>query len=215
MPPAALAAAGVTMCRGPPWPGPATGRRAGRPPPILTSGAKGASRWSGNVEWPRPSSSASSSGSCLAWPRPEMTPPRQSRQAGSRANFHGPARTLRGRSRDAIAVTPSGCYQRADNPHESAHAGNMAGHVWAICRNVIPEMYHTAQLWEQRWWGWDRIGVKGTFHRTRVSRGRATGSDRCRKNWIRVTGSGWVVDVDGRRYYSSTESNHIYNPCGL
>jgi hypothetical protein len=116
---------------------------------------------------------------------------------------------------DAIAVTPSGCYQRADNPHESAHAGNMAGHVWAICRTVIPEMYHTAQLWEQRWWGWDRIGVKGTFHRTRVSRGRATGSDRCRKNWIRVTGSGWVVDVDGRRYYSSTESNHIYNPCGL
>jgi hypothetical protein len=102
MPPAALAAAGVTMCRGPPWPGPATRRRAGRPPPILTSGAKGASRWSGNVEWPRPSSSASSSGSCLAWPRPEMTPPRQSRQAGSRANFHGPARTLRGRSRTPL-----------------------------------------------------------------------------------------------------------------
>jgi hypothetical protein len=123
--------------------------------------------------------------------------------------------TTGGATPDTIEATPSGCYQRADNPHLSTHYGNMSGDVWAICRNAIPEMYHTAQLWEKRWWGWDRIGTVGTFHRTWVSRGRATGEDRCRKNWIRVTGNGWIVDVDYRKYYASTESNHIYNPCGL
>lgn len=55
----------------------------------------------------------------------------------------------------------------------------MAGHVTVKCRRgPVPSMHHSAQLWETRFWGSDRIGEKGTFNDTFVEEGRATGSDR-------------------------------------
>lgn len=91
----------------------------------------------------------------------------------------------------------------------------MNGEVRATCNTTVPRMYHTAQMWEVRWWGWDRIGIVGTHDRTWVSYGSAFGNDTCRKNWVRVTGDGFIDDRDGQRYYSNTESSPIYNPCGL
>lgn len=115
-----------------------------------------------------------------------------------------------------MATSPSGCVQRANNPHYSTHvAGRMNAEVRATCATTVPRMYHTSQLWETRWWGWDRIGVKGVFDRTWASRGSAYGNDTCRNNLIRATGDGFVDDRDGQRYYSATESNWIDNPCNL
>jgi hypothetical protein len=114
------------------------------------------------------------------------------------------------------AVSPSGCVQYADYPHKSGHQdGRMNGGVRTTCRNAVPRMSFTAQMWETRWWGWDRIGIKGSITRYGWSRAEVFGSDRCRNNTVRVTGDGFVVDVDGRTYYASTESIHVDNPCGL
>jgi hypothetical protein len=114
----------------------------------------------------------------------------------------------------ASAPSPSGCRQRAHDPHKSHHqAGRMNAEVRATCRNPVPRMQHSAQLWETRWWGWDRIGTVGHFNRAGVSRGSAFANDRCRNNNIRVTGSGQITDVDGRTYYASTESRHVEIDC--
>lgn len=112
--------------------------------------------------------------------------------------------------------SPSGCEQDAHDPHESNHQpGRMNGEVRATCRNPVPRMAHAAQMWETRWWGWDKIGVKGAFDRRGVRRGSAFGNDTCRKNWVRVTGDGEITDVDTRTYYASTESTHLENACRL
>jgi hypothetical protein len=119
-----------------------------------------------------------------------------------------------GATRDA--TSPSGCIQRADYPHKSTHVpGTMNGVVTTTCRVYIPEISSSAQMWETRWWGWDRIGQRGTVT-DRDSRVASTNaSDTCKNNTVRVTGSGFVIDVDGKTYYASTESLHVKNPCNL
>jgi hypothetical protein len=114
------------------------------------------------------------------------------------------------------ATSPSGCIQRADYPHQSTHVpGTMNGQVRTTCRVYVPRISETAQMWETRWWGWDRIGIKGSVNDIDAKSASANASDKCRNNTVRVTGSGSVVDVDGRTYYATTESIHVNNPCHL
>jgi hypothetical protein len=114
------------------------------------------------------------------------------------------------------AVSPSGCVQQADYPHQSTHvAGTMNGQVRTTCRVYVPRISETAQMWETRWWGWDRIGSKGSVSVIDSKSVTVNASDKCRNNTVRVTGSGSVVDVDGRTYYAATESIHVKNPCHL
>src|SRR5204862_8050225 len=63
---------------------------------------------------------------------------------------------------------PSHCVQKANNPHRSKHKGWMSAEVTASCRAKVTHMYHTAQLWENRWWGGEEIGVPDKFDETRV-----------------------------------------------
>jgi hypothetical protein len=113
-------------------------------------------------------------------------------------------------------VSPSGCIQRADYPHRSSHLpGTAAGVVTTTCNQYVPEIAFTAQMWETRWWGWDRIGTRGVVARWGVKQISATAWDWCKKNTVRVTASGHVIDVDFRWYYANTESVHVTNPCGL
>jgi hypothetical protein len=119
-------------------------------------------------------------------------------------------------ARPAAAVSPSGCVQTADYPHPSTHVrGTMGGAIRARCRNAVPELSHSAQMWETRWWGWDRIGAKGSVTKYWSNSANAFGTDHCRNSTVRVTGSGFVIDVDGLSYYASTESKHVTNPCRL
>jgi hypothetical protein len=113
-------------------------------------------------------------------------------------------------------LSPSGCIQRADYPHRSTHKpGTADGVVTTRCNWHVPEITHTAQMWETRWWGWDRIGTKGVVARFEVASASATAWDWCKKNTVRVSGSGHVIDVDRRWYYASTMSMTVKNPCGL
>jgi hypothetical protein len=113
-------------------------------------------------------------------------------------------------------TSPSGCVQRADYPHKSTHVpGTMNGVVRTTCLVYVHRISESAQMWETRWWGWDRIGIRGSVSDIDAKAASANASDKCRNNTVRVTGSGSVVDVDGRTYYATTESIHVNNPCGL
>ena len=112
--------------------------------------------------------------------------------------------------------SPSGCIQYADYPHRSTHKpGTADGVVRTACNRYVPEIAQTAQMWETRWWGWDRIGTKGLISRFQIERVASTAWDWCKKNTVRVTGSGHVIDVDYRWYYASTVSVSVKNPCRL
>jgi hypothetical protein len=114
----------------------------------------------------------------------------------------------------AQAVSPSGCVQFADRPHSSTTStGRVNGKVRAVCNVTVPKMSFSAQLWETRWWGWDRIGVNQPYSRAWSKFGRAMANDWCKNNTVRVTGNGYVIDRDGRSYYASTVSNSVTNPC--
>jgi hypothetical protein len=113
-------------------------------------------------------------------------------------------------------TSPSGCIQQADYPHKSTHVpGTMNGTVRTVCRVYVPRISENAQMWESRWWGWDRIGIKGSAGDIDSKALTVNASDKCRNNTVRVTGSGSVIDVDRRTYYATTESIHVKNPCQL
>jgi hypothetical protein len=113
-------------------------------------------------------------------------------------------------------VSPSGCVQRADYPHKSTHVpGTMNGVVRTVCLAYVRKISESAQMWESRWWGWDRIGIRGSVSDIDSKALSTNASDKCRNNTVRVTGSGSVIDVDGRTYYATTESIHVKNPCQL
>ncbi|HEX4493706.1 MAG TPA: hypothetical protein VH914_21055 [Acidimicrobiia bacterium] len=121
----------------------------------------------------------------------------------------------RAAARGTAAVSPSGCYQKANNPHRSEHFGWIAGEVKTQCRIFVPKISQVAQLWEGRWWGWDRVGTRPneTVYWKRYQ--SISANVTCRHSSMKVTGSGSVIDVDEHTYYASTESNHVNNPCGL
>ena len=73
----------------------------------------------------------------------------------------------------------------------------------------------SAQMWETRWWGWDRIGINQTVTRSWATYALAMANDWCKNNTVRVTGNGYVIDRDGRSYYASTVGASIKNPCNL
>jgi hypothetical protein len=114
----------------------------------------------------------------------------------------------------ASLTSPSGCVQRADNPHHSHHqAGRVNAEVVAICQARVPQMTHTSQLWHTRFWGWDRIGKPGSFAGAGVKEGSAAANDVCHDGTFRVTGDGEIVDVDGLAYWASSRSRSTTDPC--
>jgi hypothetical protein len=113
-------------------------------------------------------------------------------------------------------LSPSGCIQYADNPHYSTTTpGRMNAKVRAECVLTVPKMQHSAQLWETRWWGWDRIGINQPYSKLWSKFGRAMANDWCKNNTVRGTGYGYVTDRDGRTYYAATVSASVKNPCTL
>jgi hypothetical protein len=129
---------------------------------------------------------------------------------------HAGYQSSNGTAASPSTVSPSGCVQYSDRPHGSVHFdGRMNASVRAMCRSQVPKLSHSAQMWETRWWGWDRIGIKGYVTRIYSTYAKAYGNDSCKDNSVRVTGYGYIVDVDARTYYASTVSVTIKNPCGL
>jgi hypothetical protein len=116
----------------------------------------------------------------------------------------------------SVALSPSGCVLKADWPHRSTHRpGSADGVLRTSCNRHIPLIAQTAQMWETRWWGWDRIGTKGVISRFQVAIVESTAWSWCKRNTVRVTGSGHVIDIDHQSYYASVTSISVKNPCKL
>src|SRR5262249_38720353 len=115
----------------------------------------------------------------------------------------------------AVTVSPSGCYQQIDDPHQSKYFGDIAAELNSKCRNPVPEIYQSVQLWESRWWAWDRVGTRGTKYAYRVSAVTSWANVSCRNSSIKATANGYVIDLDGNKYTASTASPVVKNPCTL
>ncbi len=108
-----------------------------------------------------------------------------------------------------------GCDLRLDDIHASRHVpGNMNVVFTVSCPLSLPELHIEAQLWEVRWWGWDRIGIRGTESRYNASYAQTNASDRCRNNRIRATANGYGIHF-GMRYEGPEQRRYANNPCNL
>ena len=109
------------------------------------------------------------------------------------------------------------CRLRAHHIHESEHKdGRMNGEVRGTCRPAVRWMWHYAQLWEWRFWGWDRIGRRGIYNHGPTTVGSAYGNDICRDGHIRLEGYGWIQSNNGQIYFAHHPVwRYATNPCGL
>ena len=112
-----------------------------------------------------------------------------------------------------IRFSPSGCTQLANTPRVVRYE-SVTSEVRAVCRNAVPEMYHTATLRkrEDSSSPWSFAG-SGQFRGRSVRLGSAFANTDCENMRYQVEGDGWVIDVDEKLYYASNTSREVNNPC--
>jgi hypothetical protein len=75
-------------------------------------------------------------------------------------------------AQDSTDLAPSGatdqpfpsphlCRGQSNLPHRSTHnPANVNGEARTYCRaGAVSYLWAQAQLWEKRWWGWDKVGT--------------------------------------------------------
>ena len=85
---------------------------------------------------------------------------------------------------------------------------------YVTCDYRMARLHVWAQLWEDRWWGWDRIGVRGSRTSNKVTHATVHANDRCRNNHIRATSGGWAM-LNRVYYQGPAETRYAHNPCNL
>lgn len=106
-------------------------------------------------------------------------------------------------------IGPSRCWGRSDNPHHSAHEPERVAalSVSSCDTTVVPRVLVFNQLYEKRWFGWDRVGTSGSEIRTNGTNAEATAYWECRDNHFRVRAYHSVTDVDGLIYSARTRKD--------
>jgi hypothetical protein len=106
-------------------------------------------------------------------------------------------------------LNAEGCEMIAPDPHAASYSAEVKGEIRTTCSLGAPYNIHqTAQLWQTRWWGWDRIGIKGESYKSDVSLVQDFGRTKCPINsTFRTTGNGEIRDAVGTAY-ASVESRH-------
>ena len=111
--------------------------------------------------------------------------------------------------------TVAPCTANLGNIHASVHAPGRMNVTFKVNCNVQLETLHIwAQLWEDRWWGWDRIGVRGSKTRHNVRKATVHANDRCRNNETRATAGGWGI-LNGVYHEGPSRTKYADNPCNL
>jgi hypothetical protein len=103
-----------------------------------------------------------------------------------------------------VPANPASCSTNAHDPHPSGHvSGTINAEIRQSCTLTPTSVRAKAQLWENRWWGYDQIGTPGDVTRHGVRSVSAFASAPCRNNSIRVTGTGhylwgseWVNSIE-------------------
>lgn len=117
---------------------------------------------------------------------------------------------------NASSGSPSKCKQSAYTPRKSG--SKVRGKIRGYCKNRVPRMRHTAELLRWQGWtggGWKRIGSVGVYDKRNTANGYAYGTTPCTKHNFKVTGEGYVIDVDNVKYLTGTTSRIGKNPCNL
>ncbi len=118
---------------------------------------------------------------------------------------------------NSVSRSPSGCIQRSKTPRRWGN--NVKGEVRVRCNARVTRMRHTAEL--MRWegllsGGWDGIGTIGEYNGRNTRSGTAYGITTCTRHKFKVTGAGYVLDVDGVKYHNvGTTSRIANNPCRI
>lgn len=116
----------------------------------------------------------------------------------------------------SVSRSPSGCTQSAKTPRRWGN--DVRGQVRARCNARVTRMYHTAELlrWENVGRGWRGIGTIGEYNGRNTRSGSAYGITTCTRHKFKVTGEGYVLDVDGVKYHTpGTTSRIANNPCRI
>lgn len=87
------------------------------------------------------------------------------------------------------------------------------------CNARVTRMYHTAELLRWEGWlsgGWEEIGAIGEYNGRNTRSGSAYGITTCARHKFKVTGEGYVLDVDGVKYHTPGATSRIANnPCRI
>lgn len=130
----------------------------------------------------------------------ESAPPVPTGQPGSsRMENHeasGPQR------RWIIRRSPAGCRLAADYPHPSSHNPGQTNVVARVtCGRPVAQLMVKAQLWENRFWGWSKIGAEGRRARQNVMSVAANSHFDCHLT-ATYRGTGWGQSLEGGRYFT-------------
>lgn len=109
---------------------------------------------------------------------------------------------------------PSGCLGKAMYPHNSHHVNgtiNAEARTW--CKNKVPRIHAFGQLWQKRWWGYQKVGKVGNVTKTNQKKVSAFANWGCKNNTFRLTSSHSVTDVDGKVYSVTRNSGGIKIKC--
>lgn len=109
--------------------------------------------------------------------------------------------------------SPADCWGQSDYPHHSSHViPTINGVAWTKCRYNVDALSVEAQLWERRWWGWDRVGTAGSEANSNRSSIKANSAWTCQNNSFRTTGYHQSVERGGV-FTASTGSPSITMVC--
>ncbi len=113
--------------------------------------------------------------------------------------------------------TPWPCDGRLDRIHASHHRpGRMNVTFFVNCNHTMDTLHTWAQLWESRFWGWDRIGDRGSQTGDNVTHATVHANARCRNNDVRATAGGSALRL-GVNYEGNglVPPRYAHNPCNL
>lgn len=124
-----------------------------------------------------------------------------------------PRQKLTGPCGVGVGESPSECFGHSDYPHNSSHVvGTVNGVARSDCEVAVYYLSVKAQLWESRWWGWDRVGVPGSDQRATAQSVSANSWWECRNNDFRITGYHESFEPTGA-YVAETASPAISISC--
>jgi len=110
-----------------------------------------------------------------------------------------------------FVVSP--CQLTIDYPHSSGHVrGTINVEAHTNCNLHVDSIQQTVQLWEKRWWGYDRIGTRGNGFVTQSRYLKTNAVAGCRSNDIIATAAG-RASIGGKTFSATVQSPKMFISC--
>ena len=102
--------------------------------------------------------------------------------------------------------SPNLCKGNVQNPHASRHMpGTISAKVTTDCRGYVGTLSVSGQMWENRWWGFDRVGTPASSAINQAIYVQAVPWVECRTNVMRATAHHESFE-NGRVYFVDLEN---------